>query len=278
MIDLDPIISRIEALLHKGGDDNATYAALEARMALEKVCYDRFRQRHDYISHAQLRRWQPGPLINTLIQEVDGHLGQTVVVKIGKDEAKPEVTPPDEDFVEVGTEIGFDPKKIAKLWNALSNLALHVRLPKDRQDRIPEYGDRSAISEKVQEVVAELKRLSKGTMTFSGFGPQVSFDCSCGEKNRRRAELLRDGQYVHCINPECKITWKAVKEDEGFGFESVTIPVTCEGCKIENYMPWRFFMDMKHDEYGTFSCHQCRHKNYVQWRLTQMAPMTPITD
>lgn len=90
---------------------------------------------------------------------------------------------------------------------------------------------------------------------------------------KRRAELLRDGQHIHCINPECKFTWKAVKDDDGFGFEAVTIPVGCETCKAENHMPWRYFMDMKYDEYGTFSCHRCDHKNYVQWRLTQIAPV-----
>jgi predicted Zn-ribbon and HTH transcriptional regulator len=274
MIDLSPIIERIEALLNEGTDQSVTFAALEARMALEKVCYDRLRQRHDYISQAQLRKWQPGPLINILIKDVDQHLGQTVVVKIGKGEAVEGVTPPDEDFVELGTEMGFDPRRIAKHWNALSNLALHVRIPKDRKDSVPDYGDKIAIMNKVVEVVTELRKIAKGTMTFSGFGPTVSFVCKCGETNKRREKLLRDGQYIHCINADCKITWKAAKEDGGFGFEEVTTPVNCESCKTENHMPWRFYMDMKYDQYGTFSCLQCRHKNYVQWRLTQVAPIT----
>lgn len=50
MIYLPPLIDRIKALLAEGTDSSVTYAALEARLALEKVCYDRLRQRHDYIS------------------------------------------------------------------------------------------------------------------------------------------------------------------------------------------------------------------------------------
>jgi hypothetical protein len=127
----------------------------------------------------------------------------------------------------------------------------------------------------VEEVVAELERLSKGGMTFGGFGEAVTFTCSCGEKNRRRAELLQDKQEVFCINPDCKYTWRAHKEGEEFTFESVTFPVNCEKCDAENHMPHRFFFNMKPDEMGSFSCRECSHKNYVQWRLMQRRQAPP---
>lgn len=275
MIDLVPIIERIETLLADDTEASVTYAALEARLALEKVCYDRLRQRHNYISHDQLKRWQPGAVVLTLMKEVDAHLGQTMTLKIGKN---PGLTPENDDYVEIGTEIGFNPKRIAKMWQALANLALHVRLPKHSGDHIRAYGDKAQIRHKVDEVLVELKRLSKGTMTFSGLGAEVHFECSCGEKNRRRAGLLRDGQHVHCINPDCKQTWKAVQEGDGFGFEQVTVPVNCEQCGSANHMPWRFFLDMEHDEVGSFSCHTCQHKNYVQWRLMQVRREPPPSE
>ena len=126
MINLDPVIERIDALLDEDTDQSVTYAALEARLALERVCYDRLRQRHDYISHEQLRRWQPGAVVNVLIKEVDEHLGKTLTLSISKSPVGPGVKLEDEEYVEVGTEIGFNPKKIAKLWNALAKLALHA--------------------------------------------------------------------------------------------------------------------------------------------------------
>ncbi len=270
MINLPPVIENIKALLAEDSEASVIYAALEARLALEKVCYDRLRQRHDYISHDQLRRWQPGAVVNTLMAEVDEHLGKTMTLSISKTPANPDAKPEDKDYVEVGTEIGFAPKRIARLWQALANLALHVRLPEHRDDQIPAYGDKAQIRAKIEEVVVELERLAKGTMTFSGFGEEISFMCSCGEKNKKRAGLLLEGKQVHCINPECKQTWKTVKEENGFGFELVTVPVDCEKCKSPNHMPWRFFLDMKHDEMGTFTCYNCQNKNYVQWQLMQV--------
>ena len=270
MIDLPPIIVRIKALLADDSEASVTYAALEARLALEKVCYDRLRQCHDYISHAQLKRWQPRQVMNTLISDVDPHATQTRTLHMSRNPTRPDVKPEDDDYVEIGTEVGFDPKRLERMWNALAKLALHVRLPQHREDHIPEYGDKAAIRAKVQEVVIELERLSKGTMTFSGIGPEVLFECICGEKNRRRALLLRDGQHVHCINPECDWTWKASKETDGFAFEPVHISVNCESCKEPILIPWRSATKMKPDQQGSFTCNSCGHKNYIKWRLMQV--------
>lgn len=276
MIKLQPTIDRIKALLSEDTDASVTYAALEARLALEKVVYDRLRQRHDYISHEELRKWQPGAVVTTLMQEVDPHIADGMRLSIGSpvsDGVKLE----DDKYVEVGTELGFNSKRLAKMWQALAKLALHVRLPEHKADHLPDYGDKAAIVTKVSEVVAELERLSKGTMTFSGIGMEVSFVCTCGTKNKRREALLREGQHVLCINPNCDYTWKATKEDDGFGFEAVTVTVNCDACKAENLIPWRFVTRMKYDEVATFSCHTCRHKNHVKWHLMQ-ARREPLED
>lgn len=278
MINLQPIIDRIKALLDDDTEASVTYAALEARLALEKVCYDRLRQRHDYISHEHLRRWQPHKVINTLIADVDANLTETLTLSISKSPARADVKPQDEDYVEVGTEIGFDAGRIVKMWNSLAGLALHVRMPKSRDDDIPAYGEKAAVRDKVSEVLTELERLAKGTMTFSGMGEEVSFVCSCQTKNKRRAALLREGQHVHCINPDCKYTWRVAREGDDFVFESVTADIDCDNCGATNPVPWRVFWEMKYDEHGTFSCHSCQHKNIVVWRLMQARRKPPEGD
>lgn len=277
MISLCPIIERIKALLSEGSDQSITYAALEARLALEKVCYDRLRQAHDYISHDQLRRWQPRAVVNTLMSEVDEHVAETRALLMSRGPAVPGVIPPDEEFVEIGTEVGFDPKRIGELWNALSGLALHVKLPKNKTDHIPRYGENERIRKKVCEVVDELVRLSKTRMSFSGIGKEVSFVCSCGEKNRRRAALLRDEQVIHCINPECKVTWKTSKQDGGFAFEPQTADVSCENCNADIHIPWHFVRELRDEDVASFSCGSCHHKNFVRWQLVQVRPETADT-
>jgi hypothetical protein len=278
MINLSPILDRIAALLAEDTDASVTYAALEARLALEKVCYDRLRQCHDYISHAQLRRWQPRRIMNTLLKEVDQHATQTFTLHISKNPARPDVKPEHDEYAEIGTQVGFDPKYVEKLWNALAKLALHARLPEHKEDHISAYGDKVQIRAKVEEVVRELERLSKGNMTFSGVpvGGDITFVCTCGEKNRRRAALLREGQRIFCINPDCDASFTVRKEGSEIGFEAETCDFTCQGCGDQKSLPWRFFFEkLKFGDRAVFDCRNCSHRNYVEWRLTQVAPASP---
>lgn len=271
MIDLVPIIERIRALLAEDTDASVTYAALEARLALEKVCYDRLRQCHDYISHSQLSRWQPGQVVKTLIQEVDQYAATTRTVLISRKPARADVRPEDDEYVPLGTEIGFSPKIIEKMWNALAKLALHVRLPEHKEDQIPDYGDKEAIRGKVLEAIEELGRLSKSTMSFSGFGEEVSFECSCGERNRRRAALLHEGQIVHCMNPDCKEAWRAEKDGDGFIFELLTVSIRCERCDEIMRISQREAFDLGRNQVLHVTC-DCGHENHIKWVLKQVKP------
>ena len=70
MIDMRRIISTIEQLLADETPQNLTYVAVECRLAIEKLCYDRLKIAHDYIAHDDLRRWRPGDVVNALIREV----------------------------------------------------------------------------------------------------------------------------------------------------------------------------------------------------------------
>ena len=269
MIQYSPIIERIDALLAEDTDASVTYAALEARLALEKVCYDRLRQAHDYISHAHLKRWQPGNVVKILMEQVDPHVTATRTLKMSKYPAEEGVRPDDDDFVEIGTEVGFDAKRVAKMWQALAKLALHVRLPENKDDHIPDYGDTAAIRKKVEQVVEELKRLSGTTMTFSGIGREVKFECDCGVLNRRRADLLSEGHSVYCINPTCLASWKVEKTGDDFWFAPEELFVGCIHCGHQNHFHLRDVMGMEKNEIGRFKCDECSGENGMRWQLFQ---------
>jgi len=278
MIDLQPSTDRIKLLLDENTEASVIYAALEARLALEKVCYERLRQAHDYISHAQLLRWQPGGVVKTLMNDVDKHVTDTLTLFVSKEPAVPGVLPADADWVELGTQVGFNGKRVGELWNALSGLALHVKLPKSKDDQIPEYGDLAKSRTKVEEVLVELERLAEATMGFSGLGETVSFECSlCGEKNKRRAALLRERQRIFCLNPNCDASWKVCKQSNEIWFEVELCEFSCEGCGQLKQLPWRFLLEkLKFGDQAVFNCHHCDHKNYIEWRLTQVAPASEV--
>lgn len=271
MIDLKQAIARIEAQLRKEDAASLTYAALEARLALERVCYDRLRQCHDYISFEDLQRWQPANIVKQLITDVDQNASQTFTLSISTEPA--DGRRGDEyDYVQIGQQIGINPSLIAKLWNGLSNLALHMPLPKTPDDELPEFGDAAKIEAKVREALAELKRLSKTSMTTSGFGPEVRFNCECGALNKRRLGLLRHGQEVSCINPNCEWSWIAHKNGESFDFSRAEVNVKCPKCLEADALPFRGMKKMKFGQIAKWICPKCSYENQVRLAFAQIKP------
>lgn len=100
---------------------------------------------HDYISPHDLRRYRPGDVVKTLLAEVDGNTASNLTISVSRHPSDTYEIPIDQISDQIGAQAGFDPKKLGNYWQSLSNLALHVRLPKSKDDGIPEYGDAAQI-------------------------------------------------------------------------------------------------------------------------------------
>ncbi len=111
MLWLKPHTARIQALIDEGTAESLTLAALQCRLAIEQVCYERLRNAHDYISHADLKRWQPLDIVNRLIQDVDPHIASSFALSMSKTPVKsPEATPTLEAYeAEEYSKRGFSP-------------------------------------------------------------------------------------------------------------------------------------------------------------------------
>ena len=273
MINLQPSIEKIENLLNENTDSSMTYAALECRLAIERICYERLRLAHDYISHDDLKKWQPRDIVKTLIQEVDKNVATTFTLSVSTSPLPEGSAPPTREdyeameFLPVGTQIGFNPNQLGSLWNALAKLALHISLPAHKDDLVGSYGDIEAIRKKVVEAVEEIKKIDEGTLMFSGLGEEVSFDCSCGSKNKRRLELLKDGQIISCINPDCQESFGYVEKDMMFGRR--TFEIVCRACDRKRDIPKKMVEKLRNDQHIHFDCEGCGETIYVSWRPMQ---------
>ena len=229
MIDLHDTIDTIKRHLAEGSDRSLTYAALECRLAIERICYDRLARAHDYISHEEVRRWQPHHVIKLLEADVDPRVASTYTLSIS---TQPVVEGEDltkKDYVPVGTQQGFDGARLAKLWNALSNTALHVSLPKSSDAGVTQFGNAGAIRAKVEQALIELERIATGTMTSNGFGPGVSFSCGCGQHVNRRSEQLSAGKVIHCIDPACHDSYDVEIDADYINFGVSAVYLTSKG-------------------------------------------------
>lgn len=275
LINLEPTIAQIEKLLEENTEASVTYAALECRLAIERICYERLRLAHDYISHDDLRKWQPRDIVKTLIQEVDEHVAKTRNIFVAPEVPSENTKEGFEalDWKPLGTQIGFNPNKFGTLWNGLANLALHVPIPTSRDTVVKQYGDKEAISSKVRQALAEIKQVSEGTFMFSGLGEVVSFDCVCGSKNKRRRELLKDGKTINCINPDCDESYDYVQSDMLFMHR--TCVIVCQACEAAHHFPMRKVERLRTDEHIPFDCEGCGETVYVSWRLMHAQQTEP---
>jgi hypothetical protein len=171
------------------------------------------------------------------------------------------------DFIPVGTQIGFNPNKLGKLWNALANAALHITLPTNKDHSVAQYGNADKTREKVTEALHEIKRINEGTLISSGSGEVVSFRCFCGQKNKRRHGLLKDGQTISCISPTCDETYDYVSSDSSFGRRVFNIK--CCSCGKAKDFPKKIAEKLRNDQHIHFNCEGCAEKIYISWRLMQ---------
>lgn len=277
---LEKHTSEIESLIQEGTQESFTYAALRCRLALELVCYHRLRVAHDYISAKDLRRWQPRDVVNRLIQDVDPKIAKGFTLSIGKEPIKGSpVALAREDFekfeyVELGRQVGFDSNKLGRIWNGLGNF-LHVRKPDSSKADLAVFAPIETMKRKVEEALAMLKDLQRGTLVSVGFGPTVTFECHCGSKNKRSLDLLTDGQTVSCIDPECPERWIVRKNGDDIEFDPRTMVATCK-CGHANPLPEQVLLRLERGRHLKFLCQSCREENLVVWKLMSARLPPPV--
>ena len=269
MLTMTKNIEVIENLLNENTPASLTYAALECRLTIEQLCYERLRMLHEFISHDDIAKWQPAQVVKTLMQEVDPYVTTSVKISISTESIDENTDKPLEDFEyeEIGTQVGFNPNKMGKLWNALANLALHIPVPKNKDVQISRYGDQEKVRKKVQDCLDEFRRLSETTINFTGFGDVVSFDCfGCSNQIKRKSQTLEHQQTINCIDPKCDESYKVEKRNEEFYFERRKVKFECH-CGHELALAYNHVERSKLNEKIKVVCTNCNEENLIKWTL-----------
>lgn len=253
----DNAIMIIEELLTKNTEASLTYAALECRLAIERICYERLRVAHDYISHDDLKKWQPKDIVKAVAEEANEDVTKDFTLHISTTPVleKVENTTIEDleklDFVQIGKHVGLNPSKLGSLWQALSGLALHTRLPTSKDDQISAYGNAEMIRSKVLEALDEIKRIYSGSMITSGLGAELSFACNCGEIIKRRFGLIATGKVISCSNASCNETYVF---DENKSLTRRIFDAHCRHCAQITHIQKKFIDGLKRGQSVEVKC------------------------
>lgn len=271
MIDISKRIEIISKLLEENSKTSVLYAALECRLTIEAICYERFALSYEYIPHELLKKWQPHHVVKQVAEEGNEQVTEGFTISISKspiDQDNPPVTPEDYEsfeYVKIGSQAALDVGKLGRLWNALSNTSLHISLPKARGEEIEIYGDSDKARGKITESLNEFKKILDGNLLSTGFGEEYYFYCiGCDTKLKRRVKLIKHGQMVTCLNPDCPESYYFSVEDGEIFHIRRLLNTTCADCGNSIEIPARFVDKLKVEQTLNADCAECGYNNRIR--------------
>ena len=273
MLDIPKRIKLINSLVEQDTEQSLTYAALECRLTLEYLCYERFKLYFSYLSESDLKNWQPKHIIKQLSDEIDENVSKGFSVSISAekiDESSPETKEEFESlkYTPLGTQSELKFNKLHQLWNGLSNVALHIPVPSISSGDLNIYGDKNNVRKKVSDVVSFISDIKGNLLVGGSLGQEYGFNCFvCYTKIKRPIKNLQHPTVVSCINPKCQESY-VIQKDKNDEFEVIRsiIKFSCSGCNEDLDVPIRVFRDLRFDQILNIRCGKCNMLSEVIMR------------
>lgn len=275
MLDIQKRIKLINSLLEQNTEQSLTYAALECRLTLEYLCYERFKLYFSYLSESDLKNWQPKHIIKQISDEVDDNVSREFSVSISDDKIDGRSPVTKEEFESIkytplGTQSELKFNKLHKLWNGVSNVALHIPIPSISSGNINIYGDKDKVRKKVSDVVLFLSSMKGNLLMGGSFGKEYCFNCfACETKIKRPIKSLQNKTVLSCINPKCQESY-VIQKYEGGEFEVIRkiikFPCMGIGCNEDLEVPTRAFQNLRFNQVLNIHCGKCNTLSEVIMR------------
>lgn len=254
-------MARAQSLLAQSTPESLRYAALELRLCIEALTYEKLRAFSNMVPEEVLKTWQPPQAVKALL-EFEPSADRTFVLYAGREE---EYGKPAKEMKYVGKHSSLRLGWLRKHYNKLGNL-LHASAAGDTQSQ-----DVETLKAYLAEVISDLKEPLESTITRGTFRDVYNFTCSeCGKPVVCNAKTVREKNKAVCLNPQCKAEYFANVNETGqaaFRLMVTTFECAAEGCdgvaQIEN---------RKLDVGVEFACPKCGLKHVIAHRQWGYGP------
>jgi hypothetical protein len=219
------------------------YAALDARMAIEALTYERAQSYQQELPKTAYEAWQPRKLMQMLL-DIDPMADKDSSLRIGIEEAPGQQASTMHDL---GAEAVLNLSIIKRHYDALGSY-LHIPTPKQMESEGAHDFNRLRV--RMQEIVSYIDRVLKSPIFNINFGTFTSIDCErCGNVIRWR--MPHDRRAFRAVCRECLAPYDV--EDIGGGkvhwkphqYEVICTNADCKAVsclwvdKIEPGMAWK---------------------------------------
>jgi hypothetical protein len=267
VLDISKRIAVINSLVEEDTAQSLTYAALECRLTLEYLCYERFKLSYSYLSSNDLKNWQPRHVVKQISEDIDENVTKGFTLSICNHSLDDKLPETEEDYKSLEyTLLGQQPElnlnRVHSLWHGLANVALHIPVPTVSSGALEIYGNKEIVKDKVKSVVNYLSGL-KGNLLMGGvLGEVLNFNCfTCDTLIKKPVKYLssRSPTLANCINPKCNESYllESDGKEQGFKITRRVFRFNCKGCNDKLDVPSNVFRELKFDQQLNISCGSC---------------------
>jgi len=239
-----------EEQLKKEKDQCLKYAALELRMAMEAITYDRAAAYKDEFPPKEYETWQPKKVMNILL-EIDPMTDKNSSIAFGLEEQKGVPAP---KMTSLGKEIVLNLSTLKKHYDALGSF-LHVQTLKNV--RLGKTVNYNKLRNRCRDIVNYISEVLSSPVFNCTIGMFSTIEClECKNPIRKRIPHGETSIVAECY--ECKATYTVLKEEGGKRWEPNTHNVECanKSCN-QKFDVWQHELRAG----VSWKCPQCKGQN-----------------
>jgi len=246
-------VSRAKVLLAQSDDHALRYAALELRMAMEALIYDRMSAYKAEVPKSIYETWQPKQVLKRLL-EIDPHADAVATISIGVED-----TPglPAKEMTVLGTDTPLSFKNLKSYYDAFGS---YLHKPTIKQLEAGNSGDMARLRQRCDEVVAILDVVLASAVHNSTMGNFSTCACfRCGKDIKRRITKA-DGDTFPVTCPECEALHIVERQGDQYLWKADTKVVPCANSPCDGGLHlWPD--EIVSGQY--FECEKCKQGNVL---------------
>lgn len=231
-------------------EEQLRYAALELRLAMEALTYDRAQAYRKELPLDALAKWQPQKLMDALL-EIDPTAGSTYTLRMGE---QPAPGAP-ETMETLGTDVVFGPAEIKKHYHAIGSF---LHMPTMQQLNEGKGWDPEKVQQRLGDTARKIEASLDSPVWNFTLGNFSNFEClRCGKSihkrvSHRQSELV--AKCIHCNAPHAG----HLLDDAVVKWVPMTRRAPCPTPDCE------YVFDLWLDEIKQGACWECPkcHQNY----------------
>lgn len=251
---------RAKRELEGAESERLRYAALELRLSMEALTYDRAQAFATEIPPSEYGTWQPKRLLQVLL-EIEPHADTGSTLRFGEEDVPGQ---PAQAMHSLGTETVFDLRALKKHYDALGSF-LHMPTLKQLEEGSV---DLAKLRARCEQIIANLEAVLASPVFNITLGSFSQIACmECGKPVRKRFPVGRESIETQCF--ECRASYQLTLTDAGqVQWTPMQQEVVCpvEACG-HTFAIW----DREIEQGAHWTCPKCQSRYVINYAF-QRAP------